>query len=73
VAADSMGNRSVMSDTVCIDSDTCGGYRLPNVFTPNGDDYNDYFIPYPYSSVEKIDLQIFNRWGMLVYKTDTLP
>jgi len=70
VAADSMGNRSVMSDTVCIDSDTCGGYRLPNVFTPNGDDYNDYFIPYPYSSVEKIDLQIFNRWGMLVYKTD---
>ncbi|MBK7028799.1 MAG: gliding motility-associated C-terminal domain-containing protein [Bacteroidales bacterium] len=67
---DSIGNISMMSDTICIDSDTCGGYRLPNVFTPNADTYNDYFTPYPYSSVEKIDLTIFNRWGTLIFKTD---
>jgi len=67
---DSTGNMSVPGDTLCIDSDTCGGYRLPNVFTPNLDTYNDYFIPYPFSSVEKIDLQIFNRWGNLIFKTD---
>ncbi len=68
-AVDSAGNISIMSDTVCIDSDTCGGYHLPNVFSPNEDGFNDLFIPYPYSSVEKIDLQIFNRWGKLVFKT----
>ncbi len=69
VAVDSVGNRSVMSDTVCIDSDVCGTYRLPNIFTPNGDERNDYFVPFPYTSVEKIDLQIVNRWGNLIFST----
>jgi len=69
VAIDSMGNRSAMSDTVCIDSDICGEYRLPNMFTPNGDERNDFFIPFPYTSVEKIDLQIVNRWGNLIFAT----
>jgi len=68
-AEDSVGNRSIMSDTICIDSDACGKYRLPNVFTPNADEKNDYFTPFPYSSVEKIDLQIANRWGNLIFKT----
>ena len=69
VAMDSVGNRSAMSDTVCIDSDVCGKYRLPNVFTPNGDERNDFFVPFPYTSVEKIDLQIVNRWGNVVFTT----
>ena len=69
VAVDSMGNRSLMSDTVCIDSDVCGKYHLPNMFTPNGDERNDFFVPFPYSSVEKIDLQIVNRWGNLIFST----
>ncbi|MBK7212563.1 MAG: gliding motility-associated C-terminal domain-containing protein [Bacteroidales bacterium] len=59
-----------MSDTICIDSDTCGNYKLPNFFTPNSDTYNDYFVPFPFTSVEKIDLEIYNRWGTLVFKTE---
>ncbi len=69
MAVDSVGNRSVMSDTVCIESDACGSYRLPNIFTPNGDERNDLFVPFPYSSVEKIDLQIVNRWGNHIFST----
>ncbi len=69
VSIDSVGNRSAMSDTVCIDSDVCGKYRLPNIFTPNGDERNDFFVPFPYTSVEKIDLQIVNRWGNVVFTT----
>ncbi len=69
VAVDSVGNRSAMSDTVCVDSDVCGTYHLPNIFTPNGDERNDYFVPFPYTSVEKIDLQIVNRWGNLIFTT----
>jgi gliding motility-associated-like protein len=69
IAIDSVGNRSIMSDTVCIDSDACGTYHLPNIFTPNNDERNDFFIPYPYTSVEKIDLKIVNRWGNLIFAT----
>lgn len=69
VAVDGAGNQSAMSDTVCIKSDACGTYSLPNVFTPNQDERNDLLVPFPYSSVEKIDLQIFNRWGNLVFST----
>lgn len=69
-ARDSVGNLSLRSDTVCIDIDSCSRYRLPNVFTPNHDSYNDYFIPFPYTSVEKIDLKIFNRWGKEVFSTN---
>jgi gliding motility-associated-like protein len=69
IAIDSVGNRSIMSDTVCIDSDACGTYHLPNIFTPNNDEHNDFFIPYPYTSVEKIDLKIVNRWGNLIFAT----
>jgi gliding motility-associated-like protein len=67
VAVDSTGNRSVPSDSVCLSSIVCGEYRLPNIFTPNGDQKNDFLIPFPYSGVESIDLQIFNRWGTLVF------
>lgn len=69
IAVDSVGNQSILNDTVCVDSDACDIYRLPNIFTPNGDERNDLFIPFPYTSVEKIDLQIFNRWGNLVFTT----
>ncbi len=70
-ALDSMpyNNESVPSNMVCIDN--CDGYyELPNVFTPSGDGINDLYHPFlPYKFVESIDLQIFNRWGNLVYQT----
>ncbi len=69
-AFDSIGNVSALSDTLCIESDTCRGYTIPNVFTPNGDTYNDYLVPFPYTSVERINLEIYNRWGRLVFKTE---
>ena len=69
MAVDSVGNLSAFSDSVCVASDICGTYRLPNIFTPNADERNDLFIPFPYSSVERIDMQIVNRWGNLIFTT----
>lgn len=71
-ATDSAGNESNFSNVVCIDK--CSYYKLPNVFTPNGDNVNDLFIPLtPYSIidqyVEKIDMKIYSRWGELVFET----
>lgn len=67
-AVDSFANESQLVLNFCIDN--CSYYELPNVFSPDGDGKNDYFRPGPYKFVEKIDLKIFNRWGVLVFQTD---
>ncbi len=62
------GNKT-MSNMVC--SNDCPRYELPNTFTPNNDGQNDWFTPIiPYRSVEKIDIKIYDRWGILVYQTE---
>jgi gliding motility-associated-like protein len=66
-ALDSVGNRSISSDTVCVDN--CPVYSLPNIFTPNADGRNDFFRPFPYRFIESINLQVFNRWGNVVFET----
>jgi gliding motility-associated-like protein len=65
-AIDSFQNVT-LSDTICVDN--CSNYELPNVFTPGGDTYNDYFRPFPYAFIESIDMKIFNRWGLKVFET----
>lgn len=69
-ATDSIGNIGAFSTVNCVDIDNCEPYRLPNIFTPNGDGFNDYFRPFPYDLVNKIELTIFNRWGVPVFKTE---
>jgi hypothetical protein len=44
-------------------------YELPNVFTPNGDGYNELFKPYPYRFVSRIDFNVADRWGNIVFST----
>ena len=66
-AVDTLGNESPFSVEVC--GDNCPEYSLPNIFTPNNDRRNDLFGPFPYRGVERIDLQIFNRWGQVVFET----
>lgn len=66
-AIDTVGNESEPSSEVC--GDNCPEYALPNVYTPNGDGVNDQFVPFPYRGVSSIDLQIFNRWGQVVFSS----
>lgn len=69
-AIDSSGNESLISNKECVDY--CPIYELPNIFTPNGDGWNDLFIPVEnpkFRYVESIELHIYNRWGELVFKT----
>jgi gliding motility-associated-like protein len=68
-AIDSVGNESTLSNIVC--KDNCPLYELPNAFTPNGDAKNDLFKPFPgWRFVERVEMQIFNRWGNLVFETN---
>lgn len=40
---------------------------IPNGFSPNGDGFNELFVITNIGG-KKVDLQIFNRWGAVVYK-----
>jgi len=66
-ALDSNANQSVLSNTLCVDN--CPFYALPNVFTPNGDNLNDYFNALPYRYVKSVDMKIYDRWGVLLFQT----
>lgn len=44
---------------------------IPNSFSPNENDLNDLFCVYGYS-IKKIDIQIYDRWGQLVFQTSDM-
>jgi gliding motility-associated-like protein/uncharacterized repeat protein (TIGR01451 family) len=71
----------VTNDDGCFDTDTVSirvskdfMYFIPNVFTPNGDDRNDYFYVFSRAQATLSEFQIFSRWGDLVYeRTNAIP
>lgn len=62
-------------------SNSCGEFKsvtdvvdftnlvLPNIFSPNGDNINDYFPGYTFS-IPPYNLEIYDRWGELIFKGD---
>lgn len=65
----------VVSDHNCRDSITKeveiidDRLTIPNVFTPNDDGINDYFIIDNIESLTECKLIVFNRWGQIVYQS----
>jgi len=52
-----------------------GGVVVPNAFSPNGDGINDHFTIFgnPHTLLRIKQLQIFNRWGEMVFKGENFP
>ncbi len=67
-AVDRSGNESSSSNSICIDN--CPSYLLPNAFTPNNDSSNDVFVPRLNRFINRVDFELFNRWGEKVYETE---
>lgn len=67
-AVDVNGNESEPSNEVCVSA--CPFYELPNAFTPNGDNQNDVFRPRGSCFIDRVEFQVFNRWGQLVFETE---
>lgn len=44
-------------------------YQIPNIFSPNRDDQNDEFRVYYNGELDNFNLQVYNRWGQLVFET----
>ena len=56
-------------DTILVRVDfTCGDFFVPNVFSPNGDGLNDVINVNGFC-IYTFNLQIFSRWGELVFET----
>ncbi len=48
----------------------CNYYRLPNFFTPNGDNEYDIYKSWNFNGyIKKVEMTIFNRYGKVVFKT----
>ena len=43
---------------------------IPNAFSPNGDNVNDYFSVYG-TSLQSVGMTVFNRWGEKVFDSGT--
>jgi hypothetical protein len=84
-SVDRSNNVSDLSEEFCFDN--CPYYELPNVFTPNGDLYNEVFSAFgdPTGSegeptdearcarfVESVDFIVYNRWGTEVFRRSNL-
>ncbi len=50
----------------------CSELEYPNIFTPNSDLKNDRFLPKKYGEIFDFNIEIYNRWGKLVYKSTDL-
>ncbi|MFK7972312.1 MAG: PKD domain-containing protein, partial [Bacteroidia bacterium] len=57
---------TALSNEVCLYIDPI--FYAPTAFSPNGDGHNETFIV-PASSVGSYHLQLFNRWGNLIFET----
>jgi len=68
-AIDNTGNESKLLNEVCPPSCKLE-YELANSFTPNGDGSNDVYIPRINSGVLKIEFQVYNRWGEVLFETE---
>ena len=69
-AVDRSGNESALSETIC--NDNCPDYRLPNIFTPNGDEKNQTFRPFDCPRfVESVEFTVYNRWGREIFTYDS--
>ncbi|MCB0400920.1 MAG: gliding motility-associated C-terminal domain-containing protein [Flavobacteriales bacterium] len=55
----------------CFDELINDSIYFPNVFTPNGDGFNDHFY-FPNEGINELNCQIFNRWGTKVYEWDNI-
>ncbi len=46
-------------------------FYVPNVFTPDGDEFNEVFQPVFTAGYDPFDfhLMIFNRWGELIFES----
>jgi gliding motility-associated-like protein len=63
-------NGCIANESIAVYVDYCNfALELTNIFTPNGDSLNDYFVPIKFEGVINSDFTIVNRWGVIMYES----
>ncbi len=63
--------KCVNSDSINVNFEDCEvRLVMPNIFTPNGDNFNTLFIPKEYNYIESGNTIILNRWGDEIFSGD---
>ncbi len=60
----------VFTDQVTVEVSSDAMVGIPTAFSPNEDGTNDMFLPFVRGDVSVWDLQVFNRWGEVVFATN---
>lgn len=67
-------NGCVDSATIHLELNQRVNYFMPNAFSPNDDNINDYFTVFSDETITEIlNLQVFNRWGDKVFGRQNFP
>jgi gliding motility-associated-like protein len=68
-----MGTCFSAADTVKVTVTTCSPLiHVPNSFTPDGDGLNDIFQPVINGDLAGYELDVFDRWGELIFRTQAV-
>ncbi len=66
-------NGCTTSESILVELDRNRNVFIPNIFSPNGDDRNDYFGVATGPGVKKINfIRIFDRWGELLFVKENI-
>lgn len=57
-------------ETVTVDVDTCSEFLVPEGFSPNGDDINDFFVIRGIANFPNNKFMVFNRWGEKIFEAN---
>jgi len=63
-------NQCVVSDSLVLESMNASCLRIPTAFTPNGDGFNDTWEIEDIQLYPETVVEIYNRWGELIYRSD---
>jgi len=66
IVANNWGCADTVVKSLKIESDLT--VYVPNVFTPNGDDLNEFFLPIV-RAIKSYELLVFDRWGTKIFST----
>jgi gliding motility-associated-like protein len=61
------------SEYILVELDRNRNVFIPNIFSPNGDDKNDYFGVATGAGVKKVNfMRVFDRWGELMFTKENI-
>jgi gliding motility-associated-like protein len=62
------------SEQIFVELDRNRNVFVPNIFTPNGDDRNDFFGVYTGAGVKQVNfMRVFDRWGEILFAKQNIP